>query len=77
MRNNPMYWSTDTEEDMVSSLEAATDFFSRVATDPSYWKWFIISLHCSAQGSFALALDGGNTLLVQKPGGNSSHADRT
>ena len=62
-----MYWRTDTEQDTVTSLEAARDFFVRAKSDNSYWKWYLIALHSSIQGAFALALENGNGLLVQKP----------
>ena len=62
------YIRTDTTEDAVSSLELASDFYDQGALDDRYWKWFIVALHAGIQGLFALALEDGNALLVQKPG---------
>ena len=62
------YLETDTAEDAVSSLELAHEFYERAQSDQRYWKWFIIAFHSGVQGIFALALDGGSSLLVQKPG---------
>lgn len=61
------YVRTDTAEDAVSSFEIASDFYARALADDRYWKWFILAVHSGVQGAFALALDGGNGLLVQKP----------
>ena len=57
---------TDTAEDAVSSLELALDFYERAVTDGRYWKWFVVATHAGIQGVFALALEDGNGLLVQK-----------
>jgi hypothetical protein len=62
------YVRTDTADDAVASLELAADFFSRAADDARYWKWYVVAVHAGVQGVFALALEGGNGLLVQKPG---------
>lgn len=62
------YVRTDTEEDAVASFEVASEFYARALADDRYWKWFVVALHADVQGAFALALDGGNGLLVQKPG---------
>lgn len=62
------YVRTDTAEDAVASLELAADFFCRAAHDARYWKWYVVAVHAGVQGVFALALEGGNGLLVQKPG---------
>lgn len=62
------YVRTDTAEDAVSSFEVASDFYARALADDRYWKWFVVAVHAGVQGAFALALDGGNELLVQKPG---------
>lgn len=61
------YVRTDTAEDAVSSFEVASDFYTRALSDDRYWKWFVVAVHAGVQGTFALALDGGNGLLVQKP----------
>ncbi len=61
------YIRTDTTEDALSSLELASDFYDEGAKDDRYWKWFIVALHAGIQGLFALALENGNALLVQKP----------
>ncbi len=63
-----LYVRTDTAEDAVSSFELAAEFFAQTEFDPRYWKWFVVALHAGFQGFFALALEGGNGLLVQKPG---------
>lgn len=62
------YIRTDTAEDAVSSFELAADFLVVAERDDRYWKWFVISFHAGLQGTFALALDGGNGFLVQKSG---------
>jgi transcriptional regulator with XRE-family HTH domain len=62
------YVRTDTAEDAISSLEVAAEFYERAMTDERYWKWFVVALHAGIQSLFALALDGGNGLLVQKAG---------
>jgi hypothetical protein len=62
------YVRTDTAEDAVSSFEVASDFYAQALADDRYWKWFVVAVHAGVQGTFALALDGGNGLLVQKPG---------
>jgi hypothetical protein len=49
-------------------LELATLFYERAQHDDRHWKWFVLALHSGVQGCFALALDRGNGLLVQKPG---------
>ena len=65
--SSPEYIRTDAAEDAVSSLELAADFYDQAALDARYWKWFVVALHAGIQGTFALALEGGNGLLVQKP----------
>jgi hypothetical protein len=65
---SPEYIRTDTFDDAISSLELATLFYERAHHDERYCKWFVLALHSGVQGCFALALDGGNSLLVQKPG---------
>jgi hypothetical protein len=62
------YIRTDTAEDAVSSLELASDFLATAQEDGRYWKWFVIAFHSGVQGVFALALQGSDSLLVQKPG---------
>lgn len=59
---------TDTAEDAVSSFELASIFLLQAQSDLRYWKWFILACHAGVQGTFALALEGGNGLLVQKAG---------
>ena len=63
----PPYIRTDTSEDAVASLELAAAFFSHAIADDRYWKWFVVAFHSGIQGLFALALEGGNGFLVQKP----------
>ena len=63
----PPYIRTDTSEDAVASLELAAAFFSHAMADDRYWKWFVVAFHSGIQGLFALALEGGNGFLVQKP----------
>lgn len=65
--NHDDYVRTDTIDDATSSFELAADFLMMTKRDDRYWKWFVISLHAGLQGTFALALDGGNGYLVQKP----------
>lgn len=62
------YLRTDTAEDTAASLEVAVEFLDHAASDDRYWKWFIHAIHSSVQNTLALALDGGNGFLVQKPG---------
>lgn len=62
------YFRTDTAEDLVATLELACEFLGKSYSDERYWKWFITSIHSVAQSTAALALEGGNGFLVQKPG---------
>ena len=73
------YIRTGTAEDAVSSLELAAEFFEQAKLDERYWKWFIVALHAGIQGTFVLALEGSDGLLVQKPGVMKAtlSADRT
>ena len=59
---------TDTAEDAVSSFELASVFLCSAKSDERYWKWFVIACHAGVQGAFALVLERGEGLLVQKPG---------
>lgn len=61
------YIRVDTAEDALSSMELAGDFLIATKQDDRYWKWFVIDFHAGLQGAFALALEGGNGLQVQKP----------
>lgn len=56
------FFSTDTQQDVVESLQTALEYSERVATDPGKWKWFVIALHSAAQGAMVLALERGNGL---------------
>lgn len=62
------YFRTDTADDTIASLELASDFLRAAESDERYWKWFVIACHAGVQGVFALVLERGNGLLVQKPG---------
>ena len=64
---SPEYLRINAAEDAVSSIELAADFYDQACLDARYWKWFVVALHAGIQGTFALALEGGNGLLVQKP----------
>lgn len=59
---------TDTAEDAVASFELASVFLRAAQSDARYWKWFVIACHAGVQGVFALVLERGDGLLVQKPG---------
>jgi hypothetical protein len=62
------YIRTDTAEDALSSIELVAEFLVAAKQDDRYWKWFVIAFHAGLQGAFALALEGGNGIQVQKPG---------
>ena len=64
----PVFIQTDTLDDALSSLELSLAFYEQAQSDDRYWKWFLIALHSGVQGSFALALEGTDGMLVQKPG---------
>jgi len=59
---------TDTAEDTIASFELASVFLRAAESDARYWKWFVIACHSGVQGVFALVLERGDGLLVQKPG---------
>jgi hypothetical protein len=59
---------TDTADDTIASFELASVFLRAAQSDARYWKWFVIACHAGVQGVFALVLECGNGLLVQKPG---------
>lgn len=61
------YIETNTLDDVLSSLELAAEFHDRARSDRRFWKWFVIALHAGVQGTFALVLEQGNGLMVQKP----------
>jgi hypothetical protein len=63
----PRYFETDMTEDALSSLELASHFYRAAQNDDRFWKWFVLALHSSMQGVFAMALDDGSSTLVQKP----------
>src|SRR5690606_13248439 len=46
----------------------ASVFLHEALSDARYWKWFVVACHGGVQGVFALALERGDGLLVQKPG---------
>jgi hypothetical protein len=52
--------------DVVTSLETAQQFCSRVTLDDIYWKWALIAVHSGVQGFMVLALEHGNALLAIK-----------
>lgn len=59
---------TDTEDDTIASFELALAFLISAQCDERYWKWFVIACHAGVQGAFALVLEHGDGLLVQKRG---------
>lgn len=61
------YVRTDTAEDLASTLEIAVEFLARSRADDRYWKWLVYAIHAAAQSTAALALEGGDGFLVQKP----------
>ncbi|MFZ2307237.1 MAG: hypothetical protein WAW73_09675 [Rhodoferax sp.] len=61
------YIRTDTSNDLVSTLELALEFLVKASTDDRYWKWVVYAFHSAVQSTAALALEGGNGFLVQKP----------
>jgi hypothetical protein len=56
------FFSTDTQQDVVESLQAALEYSERVSQDPQKWKWFVIALHSATQGAMVLVLERGNGL---------------
>jgi len=66
MRKN-LWLRTDEYEEAVRSLEWAFFISQSLETDPYFWKWFLITLHNSAQGFMILALWQGNGLLTFRP----------
>jgi hypothetical protein len=56
------FFSTDTQQDVIESLQTALEYAERAASDPQKWKWFVIALHSAAQGTMVLVLERGNGL---------------
>jgi hypothetical protein len=60
------FFTTDTQKDVVESIEAALEYSHRVSADPHKWKWFVIALHSAVQGAMVLVLERGNGLQALK-----------
>lgn len=56
------FFSTDTQQDVIESLQTALEYCERAASDPQKWKWFVIALHSAVQGAMVMVLERGNGL---------------
>lgn len=57
------HWLKTTEhEEATSALEAVAEWSERVEKDIGYWRWVILALHNTVQGSMVLALRGSDGL---------------
>lgn len=53
---------TNEHEEATSALEAVAEWSERVERDIGYWRWVVLALHNTAQGSMVLALRGSDGL---------------
>jgi hypothetical protein len=67
MRRRVRYIRTDEHVDTLCSLAKAAEFAKAALDRPLEWKWLLIAVHASLQGSFVLVLSRGNHLLTLKP----------
>lgn len=61
------YLRTDTQTDVVESIDMVKEMSIAVRDDPQKWKWLIIAIHSAVQGLMVLCLEKGNGLLTQHP----------
>ena len=53
---------TNEHEEAASALEALAEWAERVEKDIGYWRWVVLALHNTVQGSMVLALRGSDGL---------------
>jgi len=53
---------TNEQEEATSALEAVAEWAGRVERDIGYWRWVVLALHNTVQGSMVLALRGSDGL---------------
>lgn len=55
---------TDERNELISSLKMVCESVSKVDHDIEYWKWAVIALHNSLQGSMVMSLRAGNDFRI-------------